>query len=130
MLLEYKFKNAYTKSELDKLLDEGWFRSTELMVKAQLMCLDEQISAIINIRLPIKNYSLKKKYRKIIRKVENKSMMFCALTLGLFILGLLRLIPYLRFFVTVAIILLGIGAIIVSEKKQRAMPEGFGLSSQ
>jgi cytoskeletal protein CcmA (bactofilin family) len=63
-------------------------------------------------------------------KVENKSTMFCALALGLFIQGLLRLIPFLRFFVTVAIILLGLGAIIVSEKKRRVMPEGFSLSSQ
>jgi cytoskeletal protein CcmA (bactofilin family) len=51
-------------------------------------------------------------------KVEKKSMMFCAMALGLFILSLLRLIPILSFFVTVATILLGLGAVIVSGKKQ------------
>ena len=52
-------------------------------------------------------------------KVEKKFMMFCALALGLFILSLLRLIPFLGFFVTVVTILLGLGAIIVSGKRQR-----------
>lgn len=52
-------------------------------------------------------------------KVEKKFIMFCALALGLFILSLLRLIPFLGFFVTVVTILLGLGAIIVSGKKQR-----------
>ncbi|MGA1839865.1 MAG: hypothetical protein ACMUIU_04485 [bacterium] len=61
-------------------------------------------------------------------KVEKKFMMFCALALGLFILNLLRLIPFLGFFVTVATILLGLGAIIVSGKKQRIVTGDLNYS--
>lgn len=56
-------------------------------------------------------------------KVESKTIMIGALALGLFILGLLRLIPFLGFFVSLAIILLGLGAIVVSEKEQRVFPQ-------
>ncbi|MGA1864664.1 MAG: hypothetical protein ACMUHX_06335 [bacterium] len=55
-------------------------------------------------------------------KVEKKFIMFCSLTLGLFILNLLRLIPLLGFFVTLVAILLGLGAVIVSVKKQMGAP--------
>lgn len=60
--------------------------------------------------------------RWIIRRffeVENKAIMMGALALGLSILVLLRLIPFLGFFVGLAVILLGIGAMIVSEKNRR-----------
>ncbi|MGA1790071.1 MAG: hypothetical protein ACMUIM_01175 [bacterium] len=60
--------------------------------------------------------------RWIIRRffqVESKAIMVGALALGLSILVLLRLIPFLGFFVGVAVILLGIGAMVVSEKNRR-----------
>jgi len=54
------------------------------------------------------------------RKVETKALLVGALTLGLAILSLLRLIPYLGFVVGLATVLFGLGAILVSERKLRA----------
>ena len=59
-------------------------------------------------------------------KVESRTIMIGSLALGLFILGLLRLIPFLGFFISLTIILLGLGAIVVSEKKRRVQPQEFG----
>ena len=54
------------------------------------------------------------------RGVEGKAIMVGALALGLVILKLLRLIPYLGFFIGLAVILFGLGAVVVSERKRRA----------
>jgi len=54
------------------------------------------------------------------RRVETRAALVGALTLGLAILSLLRLIPYLNFFIGLATVLFGLGAILVSEKKLRA----------
>ena len=54
------------------------------------------------------------------RGVETRAALVGALTLGLAILSLLELIPYLGFVIGLATILFGLGAILVSERKLRA----------
>ena len=54
------------------------------------------------------------------RGVETKAALVGALALGLAILSLLKLIPYVGFFFGLAAILFGLGAILVSERKLRA----------
>ena len=54
------------------------------------------------------------------RVVESRAIMLGALAIGLAILTLLRLIPYFGFFVGLAVVLFGLGAVIVAEKKRRA----------
>jgi len=54
------------------------------------------------------------------RRVETRAALVGALALGLAILSLLRLIPYLSFVIGLATVLFGLGAILVSERKLRA----------
>ncbi|MCK4387405.1 MAG: polymer-forming cytoskeletal protein [Dehalococcoidia bacterium] len=54
------------------------------------------------------------------RSVEGKAIMVGALALGLVILKLLRLIPHLGFFIALAVILFGLGAVVASERRRRA----------
>jgi len=54
------------------------------------------------------------------RRVESRAALVGALVLGLAILSLLRLIPYLGFVIGLATVLFGLGAILVSERKVRA----------
>jgi cytoskeletal protein CcmA (bactofilin family) len=58
------------------------------------------------------------------RAVEGKPIMLGALALGLVIIHLLKLIPYFGFFVTLVVILLGLGAVVVWERKRRAQKRG------
>ncbi len=53
------------------------------------------------------------------REVEGKGIMVAALALGLVILKLLRLIPYLGFWIGVAAVIFGLGAVVVSERRRR-----------
>ena len=54
------------------------------------------------------------------RRVETKAALVGALALGLAILRLLRLIPFVGFFFGLVTVLFGLGAILVSERKLRA----------
>ena len=54
------------------------------------------------------------------RVVESKAIMVGALAVGLAILKLLSLIPYLGFFVGFVVVLFGLGAIVAAERKRRA----------
>ncbi|NQT31751.1 MAG: hypothetical protein HQ588_05395 [Deltaproteobacteria bacterium] len=51
--------------------------------------------------------------------VEKRGILIGALALGLFILTLLKMIPYAGFFIGLAAVLFGLGAILVSEKQLR-----------
>ena len=53
------------------------------------------------------------------RGVESKAMMIGALALGLFILTLLQWIPFIGFWVGLAVALFGVGAMAVSEIRRR-----------
>lgn len=53
-------------------------------------------------------------------EVQSKAMLVAALASGLFILSLLRLIPFLGFWIGLAIALFGLGALVVSEVRSRA----------
>ena len=53
-------------------------------------------------------------------EVESKGLLVGALALGLVILVILRLIPFLGFWVGLATALFGLGAVVVSEKRLRA----------
>jgi hypothetical protein len=54
------------------------------------------------------------------RGVEGKAIMVGALALGLIILALLGLIPYVGFFIALAVTIFGLGAVVVSERRRRA----------
>jgi len=54
------------------------------------------------------------------REVQSKAMLVAALASGLVILSLLRLIPFLGFWIGLATALFALGALIVSEAKSRA----------
>jgi len=53
------------------------------------------------------------------RGIESRAIMVGALALGLFILTLLGLIPYLGFWIGLAVALFGLGAVLVSETTLR-----------
>ncbi|MCP4133585.1 MAG: hypothetical protein GY754_21635 [bacterium] len=71
MLIDFILDGPIVKARLDSLLAKGWFRCTDFFLKAQMLCVDEQVASILNVRIPLKNFSYKKNHKKILRVVEN-----------------------------------------------------------
>ncbi|MAX80675.1 MAG: hypothetical protein CL843_10940 [Crocinitomicaceae bacterium] len=71
MLVQFYHPSALTKDQLDQFLANGWFRSSIMLHKSKVICLNETIFSIVNIRLPLGGYALKKRHRKLFRKVLN-----------------------------------------------------------
>ena len=70
MLVQTYFPQRLSPSRYDTYLASGWFRGSVMLYKMDLLCIEEQIYSVVNIRLAIEKFSLRKSQRKIIRQVE------------------------------------------------------------
>ncbi len=57
---------------LDDFLEEGWFRNCSSMYRSKIICLDAEISSIVNIRLPLEGYQYPKRLAKLFRKHQER----------------------------------------------------------
>lgn len=71
-LIQIDVSEKIINDKLDIFLAEGWFRSSFMMYKSPILCLNNSVSSIINIRLDINHYSPKKKHRKLLRRNAKK----------------------------------------------------------
>ncbi|MDG2209171.1 MAG: hypothetical protein P8K81_04185 [Flavobacteriales bacterium] len=55
----------------------GWFRGSVMLYKMDLLCIDADVFSVVNIRLDLNGYALKKRHRKIKRQVEQKFSVTC-----------------------------------------------------
>lgn len=71
MLVQHLYPLEFSPFMLDDYLSKGWFRSSSSMYRARILCFEEDLHEVINIRLPINNYTPKKRLRRIQRRVNN-----------------------------------------------------------
>jgi leucyl-tRNA---protein transferase len=57
---------------LDAYLREGWFRNSSGMHQSKVLCLDNSISSIVNIRLVLSEFKLSKSIRKVVTRVQER----------------------------------------------------------
>lgn len=72
MIVQYYYPQSLAPSRLDLYLASGWFRNAYMMYRAKLICLDDDLYSVINIRLNIANYTPPKSIRKIARKGDQR----------------------------------------------------------
>lgn len=72
MLVEHYYPTCKTDFELDDYLSKGWFRSSASLFRAEILCFEEILHTVINVRLPLSNYQVKKRHRRIKRNVTNR----------------------------------------------------------
>ncbi|MGD1843057.1 MAG: GNAT family N-acetyltransferase [Thermonemataceae bacterium] len=70
-IVQIFFPHRLQSYELDAFLAEGWFRSCTSMYRSQIICMDEDVFSVVNIRLPLDNYQIKKSLRKNYRKIQD-----------------------------------------------------------
>lgn len=56
------------RADYDDLLSLGWFRGTGIVYRSEVVCIDEQIYGVRNIRFPTVSFSMRKSHAKLYRK--------------------------------------------------------------
>lgn len=73
MLVKYHVPNRFLSPKiLDVFLATGWFRSAYMMYRAKMVCLDEELNTIINIRTNLCEYAPSKSLRKLLRRNDEQ----------------------------------------------------------
>ena len=72
MLVQTHFPRQLSRVRYDQYLASGWFRGAVMLYKMDLLCIDNDLFSIVNIRLNLDKFNLRKGQRKLLRKAENK----------------------------------------------------------
>lgn len=70
MIAQLYFPRSLSASRLDTHLASGWFRSCNYLHKFKIICIEAEVSSVVNIRLDLNNYIPPKRMRKIKNRVE------------------------------------------------------------
>ena len=68
MLVQTYLPNTLAPARYDYYLASGWFRGSVMLYKMDLLCLDNDIYSVVNIRLNTDDYQMKKRHRKLFKK--------------------------------------------------------------
>ncbi|MFZ6051541.1 GNAT family N-acetyltransferase [Halocola ammonii] len=72
MLVQTYFPNTLAPARYDYYLASGWFRGSVMLYKMELLCLDNDIFSVVNIRLNTGDFEMKKRHRKLFKKNNKK----------------------------------------------------------
>jgi arginine-tRNA-protein transferase len=68
MLLQTTPIQGLRRADYDALLSMGWFRGTGIIYRSEVVCIDEQVYGICNIRFPVQSFSMRRSHAKLFRK--------------------------------------------------------------
>ena len=72
MLVQTHFPRQLSRVRYDQYLASGWFRGAVMLYKMDLLCLDNELYSVVNIRLNLEKFGFRKGQRKLLRKAESK----------------------------------------------------------
>ena len=56
MLVQTHFPRSLSRSRYDQYLASGWFRGSVMLYKMDLLCIDEQLFSVVNIRMNLHHH--------------------------------------------------------------------------
>jgi len=68
MLVETHFPRRLSPSRYDSFLASGWFRGSLMLYKMDLLCVDEELFSVVNIRINLLTHQPSKSQRKLMRR--------------------------------------------------------------
>lgn len=72
MTVQMMYPQSLSPPDLDHYLSKGWFRSSSLLCRTSLICIEHDVYSVINIRLPLNNnFKFKKRLRKILSRNDS-----------------------------------------------------------
>jgi len=71
-LFAINFPQQLSSHRLDRMLAQGWFRYGQCFQKPQVICVNDTVCDVLNIRLDIEKHQFSKSQRKLIRRNDRK----------------------------------------------------------
>jgi leucyl-tRNA---protein transferase len=72
MLVQTHFPRSLSRARYDQYLASGWFRGSVMLYKMDLLCIDECLYSVVNIRMNLDQFSPSARQRKTMRRVESR----------------------------------------------------------
>lgn len=72
MLVQTYFPQRLSPSRYDTFLASGWFRGSVMLYKMDLLCIEEDLYSVVNIRLNLEQFEQSKSQRKKFKKVQDR----------------------------------------------------------
>ena len=72
MLVQTHFPRSLSRARYDQYLASGWFRGSVMLYKMDLLCIDERLFSVVNIRMNLEQYTPTARQRKTLRRVESR----------------------------------------------------------
>lgn len=72
MLFDAIYPHKLSSSYFDRLLAQGWFRHGQSLLKPELICMNDVVCDVLNIRLNLKTHSFSKSQQKLLRKNDKR----------------------------------------------------------
>jgi leucyl-tRNA---protein transferase len=67
MLVQTSHIDTCTSEDYDRFLSKGWFRGSGIIYRSEIVCLDEDVYSIRNIRLNVSGFQFRKRQKKLLR---------------------------------------------------------------
>lgn len=68
MIVQTYFPQKLSKSRYDTYLASGWFRGSVMLYKMDLLCMEQDVFSVVNIRLNTQQFEFKKRHQKLLKK--------------------------------------------------------------
>ena len=72
MLVQTHFPRKLSRTRYDQYLASGWFRGSVILYKMDLLCIDDEVYSVVNIRLKLEEFGLRKSQKKLLRKAHKR----------------------------------------------------------
>lgn len=72
MLVQTYFPQRLSPSRYDTFLASGWFRGSVMLYKMDLLCIEDDLYSVVNIRLNLDHFSMSRGQRKKFKKVNDR----------------------------------------------------------
>lgn len=70
MIVQTYFPQKLSPARYDGYLASGWFRGSMMLYKMDLLCIEEDLFSVVNIRLDLDTFDFKKRHLKMLNKAK------------------------------------------------------------
>ncbi len=68
MLVQTYLPEKLKPSDYNLFLSKGWFRGSSLLYRMELVCMEQTVHSVINVRLPLREFNFRDSHLKLLRK--------------------------------------------------------------